>query len=70
MTPPDGPGPAAVSGKVPTPEIVTVMLIGSQLALSSYTALKRIVVAVVPVAGDTVPPARVISCDAPLQLAA
>jgi hypothetical protein len=35
VVPPEGAAPAEVSGNVPTPEIVTVMLIGSQPALSS-----------------------------------
>jgi hypothetical protein len=32
--PPDGSGPTSVSGNVPTPETVTVMLIGGQSLLS------------------------------------
>jgi len=55
---------------VPTPEIVTVMLVGMQPALSAYTTLNRIWVAVVPASGDARPEVSVISCDAPLQLAA
>ena len=55
---------------MPTPETVTVMLIGGQSALSVYTALKRTAAVVVVTAGDALPALSVISCEAPLQLAA
>jgi hypothetical protein len=70
VIPPDALAPLSERGYVPRPEIVTVMLIGGQPALSSYAALNRMGVAVVPVPGDAVPSVRVMSCDAPLQLAA
>ncbi|HEX7171497.1 MAG TPA: hypothetical protein VF365_02695 [Candidatus Limnocylindria bacterium] len=60
----------AARGKVPTPEIVTVMLVGSQSALSTYRTLNRILVDGEPLPGDALPRISVISWDLPLQLAA
>ena len=52
------------------PLTVTVMLLGVQPALSAYSTLKTIVVDVLPLPGVAAPRDRLISCDAPLQLAA
>lgn len=46
------------------------MLLGSQPALSVYRTLKRIDVDVDPVPGEAPPDDSVITCEAPLQLAA
>lgn len=62
--------PVAVRGNVPTPEIVTVMLIGGQSALSMYTTLKRNDVPVLPTLGETDPVLSDMSWELPLQLAA
>lgn len=69
-TTPAGDVVARASAKVPTPAMVTVMLVGAQPALSLYVTLKTIAVEVEPLPGVAVPRDRAISCDAPLQLAA
>lgn len=54
---------------VPTPLTLTTMVVGGQPALSLYETEKVKVVAVVPDPGATRPPARLVTCDAPVQLA-
>jgi hypothetical protein len=47
-----------VSGKVPTPVIVTVMEVGAHPPVSAYRTLKAMVVAVVPLPGVAFPLVR------------
>jgi len=55
---------------VPAPLTLTTMDVGTQAAVSLYQTEKVKIVAVVPVPGATRPLVRVVTCDAPTQLAA